>query len=129
MSTGILSKAISNIIEDQSERNPEGFVMVNVRPGEKVSAMLDVIAHLYQKSPSVVIADALSQKIAAHAISSLTHTEAIIDAVGQVISENGNLHENSALGILEKKGLLTISRPNPFIELVANLNLNKTLTK
>ncbi|TBW08061.1 hypothetical protein E0E52_09800 [Azotobacter chroococcum] len=111
MSTGILSKAISNLVEAQSEKKSEGFTIVNVRPGEKVSAMLDVIAYLYQKSPSVLIADALSQKIATHAASSLTHADAIINAAGQVISEHGILHENSALGILKKQGLLKVRNP------------------
>jgi predicted transcriptional regulator len=108
MNSGIISKAISNIVEAQSEKKSEGFTMVNVRPGEKVSAMLDVLAHLYQKSPSVVIADALSRKIAAHAASSEMYADAILDAAEQVVLENGILHKESALGILEEQGLINI---------------------
>lgn len=108
MNAGIILKAISNIVEAQSEKKSEGFTMVNVRPGEKVSAMLDVLAHLYQKSPSVVIADALSRKIAAHAASSQMYADAILDAAGQALLEHGVLYKESALGILEEQGLLKI---------------------
>lgn len=111
MNTGIISKAIANIVEAQSEKKYEGFNMVNVRPGEKVSSMLDVISHLYQKSPSVVIADALSRKIAAHAASSQAYADAILDAAEQVVSEHGVLYKESALGILEEQGLLKVKNP------------------
>lgn len=108
MNTGIISKAISNIVEAQFEKKSEGFTMVNVRPGEKVSAMLDVLAHLYQKSPSAVIADALSQRIATHAASSEMYADAILDAAGQVLLEREFIHEESALGILKEQGLIKV---------------------
>lgn len=108
MNSGIISKAISNIVEAQFDKKSEGFTMVNVRPGEKVSAMLDVLARLYQKSPSAVIADALSRKIATHAASSEMYADAILDAVGQVLLERGFLHEESALGILKEDGLIKV---------------------
>jgi hypothetical protein len=108
MNTGIISRAISNIVEAQSEKKAEGFTVVNVRPGEKVSAMLDVIAHLYQKSPSALIADALSRKLAEHARSSLGHADAILEAAAQVVSRQGVLNANSALGILEKSGCIEV---------------------
>lgn len=108
MNSGIISKAISNIVEAQFDKKSEGFTMVNVRPGEKVSAMLDVLARLYQKSPSAVIADALSRKIAAHAASSQMYADAILDAAGQVLLEREFLHEESALGILKEDGLIKV---------------------
>lgn len=111
MSSGILSKAISNIVEAQTDKKSDEFVMVNVRPGEKISAMLDVISYLYGKSPSIVIADALSHKIATFATTSQDHSDAILEATAQAISEHGHPNSDSALGLLEKHGWLKIKTP------------------
>jgi len=113
MSAGIFSKAIQSAVDAQSAKKYEDYVVVNVRPGEKVSAMLDVIAHLYGKSPTEFIAEALSRKLAEFAASSLSHGDAVLDAAETVMSNSGQPHRDSALGILMAKGLIETS--NPFI--------------
>ncbi|SPB14313.1 hypothetical protein NOV72_01563 [Caballeronia novacaledonica] len=117
MNPNIISKAISKAVEAKSEKTHEGYIMVNIRPGEKVSAMLDVLSHLNGKTPSEIIGQALSGKLAEYAASSPDHGSAILDALEQVMTDHGNPHENSALGILKKEGLVKIS--NPFIAKVA----------
>jgi glutaredoxin 2 len=124
MTNGIFAKAISNIVEAQSEKKHDGYTMINVRPGEKISAMLDVIAYLNQKSPSGIIADALSQKIADHAASSALYADAILEAATKIVSDGGHFQKQSALGILENKKLIRII--NPFMRnnpLMKNLDL------
>jgi ribosomal silencing factor RsfS len=111
MSTGILSKAIAHLVEEQSDKRAEDFAVVNVRPGEKVSAMLDVIAHIFQKTPATLIADALSQKLESYAGSSPVHAEAILNAAGQVIAARGVLSSSSALGLLQERGLVNVTNP------------------
>ena len=108
MNSGIFSKAISNIVEAKTDQKSEGFTMVNVRPGEKVSAMLDVVSHLNGKSPSAVIAVALSAKIADFAASSKNNAQAILDASEKAIIESSYPHADSALGLLQKHGFLKI---------------------
>lgn len=113
MSAELFSKAISNVVETQAGKKPEGFVQVAVRPGEKVSAMLDVIAHLYKRSPSEFIADALSKKLADFALSTPSHADPIVDAVQASLSGETAINPSSALGILQERGIVHIS--NPFV--------------
>lgn len=111
MSTGIFSKAIQSAVDAQSAKKYEDYVVVNVRPGEKVSAMLDVIAHLSGKSPTEFITEALSAKLAEFAASSLCHADAVLDATETVMAHPGQPHRDSALGILMAKGLIETSNP------------------
>ena len=80
MSRGILSKVIEEIGETQAEIRAEDYTMVNVRPGEKVASMLDLVSALSGKTPSAVVAEELSSRLAAYAVSSATHAGAILDA-------------------------------------------------
>ena len=50
MSRGILSKMIEEIGESQAEIRAEDYTMVNVRPGEKVASMLDLLSGLSGKT-------------------------------------------------------------------------------
>ncbi len=113
MNSNIISKAISKVVEAKSDKTYEGFIMVNVRPGEKVAAMLDVLSHLNGKTPSEIIGQALSVQLAAYAASSPDHAEAILNAAERVMTDLGTPHANCALGVLTKEGLVEVS--NPFI--------------
>ena len=111
MNNGILSKVVSEIHDTNAENRADKYVMVNVRPGEKVSAMLEVISHLSQKTPSAVIANKLSSQIAHYAISSLSFSEAILDAAEKAINEDRVIYLDTALDKLEKDGVIKCSHP------------------
>lgn len=111
MNNGILSKVVSEIHDTNAENRADKYVMVNVRPGEKVSAMLEVISHLSQKTPSAVIANKLSSQIAQYAISSLRHSDAILDAAEKAIKEDCVIYSDTALDKLEKDGVIKCSDP------------------
>ena len=64
MSRGILSKMIEEIGETQAEVRAEDYTMVNVRPGEKVASMLDLVSALSGKTPSAVVAEEIDKALA-----------------------------------------------------------------
>lgn len=102
MSRGILSKMIEEIGETQAEIRAEDYTMVNVRPGEKVASMLDLVSSLSGKTPSAVVAEELSSRLAAYAVSSPPHAGAILDAAEKALTQNQMLQPGCALDILQK---------------------------
>lgn len=79
---------IEEIGETQAEIRAEDYTMVNVPPGEKVALMLDLISTLSGKTPSALIAEELSSRLAAYAKSSATHAGAILDAAEEALKQN-----------------------------------------
>ncbi|MCR6499074.1 hypothetical protein MUO32_08530 [Shinella sp. CPCC 101442] len=108
MSRGILSKVIEDIGEAQAEIRAEDYTMVNVRPGEKVAVMLELIAVLSGKTASAVVAEELSSRLAAYAASSVAHVDAIMDATERALKQSQMLQPGSALAILQKGGVLEV---------------------
>ena len=117
MNESIISNALSSIIEAEDEHRAENFSMINVRPGEKVAAMLDILTHLSNKTPSALIADALSRKLAEYAVSSADHVDAVLGAAEIVLVSQGGFSHESALGLLQKKKILEVR--NPFMRKIA----------
>ena len=111
MNKSIIFNALSSILEDEDDKRAENFTMINVRPGEKVSAMLDILTFLSKKTPSTLIAEALSTQLAEYACSSVSHADAVLDAVEQVLAAQGTANPESAIGLLEKVGFLRIENP------------------
>lgn len=101
MSRGILSKMIEEIGETQAEIRAEDYTMVNVRPGEKVASMLGLVSALSGKTPSAVVAEELSSRLAAYAVSSATHAGAILDAAEEALKQTQMLQPGCALDILQ----------------------------
>lgn len=108
MSRGILSKMIEEIGETQAEIRAEDYTMVNVRPGEKVASMLDLVAALSGKTPSAVVAEELSSRLAAYAASSATHAGAILDATEEALKQSQMLQPGCALDILQKADVIEL---------------------
>lgn len=117
MSNGIFSQALSKMAEAESDKQSESFAMINIRPGPKISAMLDIACHISKKTPSALIAEALSRKLAEYAVSSADHVEPVLGAAEIVLVSQGGFSPESALGLLQKKKILEIC--NPFMRKIA----------
>lgn len=113
MTNGILSKLINEIGEAQADARAESYSMVNVRPGDKVAAMLDLLSKLAGKSPSALITDEISRRLADYAASATINADAIMDAAEHAFErENAyGFQEGSALDYLQKAGILEIEDP------------------
>lgn len=96
-------------IEDRaSAKGADTYDMMNVRPGSKISAMIELLAELRGVPVSTMLTDELSEKLAQHAASDLGHAPAILDAATAYIAMHGEPSEDSALGRLLDRGVLKI---------------------
>lgn len=113
MTKGVLSTIIDGIGEAEAEKRAESFVMVNVRPGEKVAVMLDLLSKLTGQSPSALVTDEMSRRLALYASASSANTEAILSAAESVLEQGGGLgfQEGSALARLQSEGIVAIKGP------------------
>ncbi|NYS80500.1 MULTISPECIES: hypothetical protein [Halomonadaceae] len=108
MSIGILSTVIQAIDEAQMEARAEQHTMVNVRPGEKVSSMLDLVAELSGKSATGLVSEALSSHLQTYAAASFEYADSIMEAAEQALKQDGMLQPGSALELLEKADVITV---------------------
>lgn len=108
MSIGILSNVIQAIGEAQIEARAEQHIMVNVRPGEKVSAMLDLVAELSGKSATGLVSEVLSFRLQAYAASALEYTGPIMDSAEQVLKQDGMFQPGCALDLLAKANVISV---------------------
>lgn len=108
MSLGIISKVIEEISEAQIYARAEHYTMVNVRPGEKVSAMLSLVAELSGKSATGLVAEVLSSRLAEYAVSSIEHVDAIMSAAEQVLKDDGMFQAGCAFDNLDKANILKV---------------------
>jgi hypothetical protein len=113
MSKGVLTTIIDGIGGADAEQRAESYAMVNVRPGEKVAVMLDLLAKLSGKSPSALVTDEISRRLALYAAASTANTEAILSAAENVLKQGGGygFQEGSALARLHSEGIVAIKGP------------------
>lgn len=112
MKQGIFGEALHNLAQMEVEGNADDFVIINMRPGVKTAAMLEVLSMIQKKSPAAIISDALSMHISHHAMSSSIYADAIIKAANKA-NESSIHQKGSALSILIDNGLL--KKINPFV--------------
>lgn len=113
MTRGVLSKLISEIGEAHAEVRTETYAMVNVRPGEKVAVMLDILSKLSGKSPSALITDEISRRLAGLAASSSENADVILDAAEEALkrARAHGFQSGSALEFLKNDGIVEIETP------------------
>jgi len=114
MTNGILSKLINEIGEAHAEVRAENYTMVNVRPGDKVASMLDILSKLSGKSPSALVTDELSRRLAAYVASSSDNADVILDAAEEILKQDGayGFQVGSSLDLLEKAGIVEVRDPS-----------------
>ena len=84
MTNSIHSTIISKMNETH-DAEPVLCAMVNVRPGEKVAAMVDLLCRLSGMTPSALVSDEIPRRLAKEAIKNATNKSAINYAVNEII--------------------------------------------
>ncbi|MGH7019452.1 MAG: hypothetical protein ACREEY_06220 [Brevundimonas sp.] len=113
MSQGILSKLIKEIGEADDESRAENYAMVNVRPGDKVASMLEIVSKLSGRSPSSLVTDQISLRLARYAASSSENADVILDAAEEALEgdRSRGFQAGSSLDMLERAGIIEVKRP------------------
>lgn len=108
MSGGIMSRVIEESLRPSVEARTDSYMMVNVRPGEKVAALLDLLSRLAGMSPSALMADKLSEALADYAASSAAHGPAILAAAETALKHDRHFYDDCALSILQNRGVIEV---------------------
>ena len=95
-------------LEDKAPVRTEIYETINIRPGSKIAAMIELLAELRGVPVSSMLTEALSEKLAQYAASDLEHAQAILDAATAFIATHGDPSVHSALGLLLAQGVLRI---------------------
>lgn len=112
MSHGILAKLISEIGEADADSRAESYAMVNVRPGDKVAAMLEILSKLSGRSASSLVTDQISLRLARYAASSPENADVILDAAEEALGgdRSRGFQVGSSLDMLERAGIIEVKR-------------------
>lgn len=110
MTKSAFSPIIDSEEHSQDETSSNEYVIVNVRPGPKLAAMIDLLCEINGKTPSALLSKLLSDELAEYAAMSKANAEAIKTAALQSIAENISITDG-ALGILYEKGILEHDGP------------------
>lgn len=104
MTRNIFSDSLSAINENNCINNDtDDYVLVSVRPGDKVSSLIDVLTEMNNnKLPLFKLTDLLSRELAEFSVSRTEHAE----CVAKVAQNHMWFDPRSALGILQKNGCI-----------------------
>lgn len=120
MSSNPFARLRLDLEKATSARRAETYDMINIRPGTKIAAMVEVLAELRGIPVASMLTEELSERLALYAASDHRHTSAILDAAEAFIAEHGTPSPESALGRLMKQGLLKVETDNPLIRAMKN---------
>ena len=123
MSRNPIARLRQDLEETVSTRRAETYDMINVRPGSKIAAMIELLAELRGVPVSSLLTDDLSERLAVYALSDRRHAPAILDAAEAFITEHGAPSPDSALGRLVAQGLLEVETDNPFTRQMPDFRL------
>ena len=121
MSKNPISRLLQDLEDKASTRRAETYEMINVRPGSKISAMIELLAELRGVPVSSMLTDGLSERLALHAASDPQYVHAILDAAESFMTEHGEPSSESAFGHLVAQGLLKIETDNPYLRQIPEL--------
>ena len=105
MSNHIFIDSLNAIIESNfANKESKDFSIVSVRPGPKISAMIDVMTEMNQnKLPLAKLTDLISVELANFVQERKEHADCLHEAIKNIQYARD---ENSALGILSKRKLI-----------------------
>lgn len=105
-----LAKFVEEIKEISEEKKDDEYITINLRPGEKVSSMMKIIAAITSKSPSMIVNTNLSHEIAEHASVFHDDKSKLLDAVIETIKQHNGVPSNSAISLLIERGIIKINQ-------------------
>jgi hypothetical protein len=120
MSKNPIARLRQDLEETVSTRRAETYDMINVRPGSKIAAMIELLAELRGVPVSSMLTDDLSERLASYAASDRRHASVVLDAAEAFVAEHGTPSPDSALGRLVAQGLLKVETDNPYSRQMPN---------
>lgn len=129
MSKNPIARLRQDLEDKASTRRAETYEMINIRPGSKIAAMIELLAELRGVPVSSMLTDDLSERLAQHAASDLGNASIVLDAATAYIREYGEPSQDSAFGRLVARNVLTVETDNPLIRNMPKLTFAKSPKK
>lgn len=111
MST-LFTSVIEDLINQEIEQSPDIKSFVNVRPSAKLSAMLEVLAHLQKKSASSILFEEIPKELGSFLLEQSNFQEIFLNTLKEMIdNKDAFLEPGSVLSKFEGIGAFKIKSP------------------
>lgn len=103
LASGIMANASgkAGIGDDQ-------HVTLSIRPGEKISTLLDLVAKLTSKSSAEHASDGMSESLFLYLVSSEEALEFAATQISDILTRGEQIQEGSALNLLIRRSVIEI---------------------
>ncbi|WP_172330338.1 hypothetical protein [Mangrovicoccus sp. HB161399] len=101
--SGIMANAVG-----KSGADDDPSMLLSIRPGDKISALLDLVSRLTSKSPAEYASDGLSESLFLYLVSSDRALDLAAEQIRKILAEGGQLQRGSALDLLVERGVIEI---------------------
>jgi hypothetical protein len=101
----------SGIIANASRKAGVGdaqYVTLSIRPGDKISTLLDLVAKLTSKSPAEHASDGMSESLFLYLVSSEETLEFAANQIRDILIRGEHIQEGCALDLLVRRGVIDI---------------------
>lgn len=111
MST-LFTSVIEDLINQEIEQSPDIKSFVNVRPSAKLSAMLEILAHLQKKSASSILFEEIPRELISFLLEQSNLQEILLNTLKEMIDNKNDYPEpGSVLSAFEVAGSFKIESP------------------
>lgn len=101
----------SDILAKASSRSATGddiHIALSIRPGNKISALLEILARLTSKSPAEHASDGIPESLFLYLVSSEEGLELAARQISEILQRGDSLQEGSALDLMVRRGVIEI---------------------
>ena len=105
------SNLASRILANASGKAGTGddqFVALSIRPGDKISALLELTSEMTSKSPAEYASDGISESLFLYLASSEENLEFAANQIREVLMRSEQLQKGSALELLVRRDIIEI---------------------
>jgi hypothetical protein len=102
----------SNILANASSRETVGedaYISLSIRPGDKISALLEILARLTSRSPAEHASNGIPESLFLYLTSSEKRLELAAGQISEILQRGEQLQKGSALDLLVRRGVIEIS--------------------
>ena len=102
----------TNILVNAPARGATGddmYIALSIRPGDKISALLDILSKLTSKSGAEYASDGMPESLFLYLASSDERLELAARQISEILLRGDQLQEGSALELLVRRGVIEIA--------------------
>ena len=101
----------SDILTNAAPRGVAGediYIALSIRPGDKISALLEILSKLTSKSPAEYASDGMPESLLLYLASSKERLDLAAKLISEIFQRGERLQQGSALDLLVRRGVIEI---------------------